>query len=502
MGNTICACDRYDLVLIQPPLFSRFTDYRESLCIEKKFWDSMHKNAGQLLGDLPIEASCGILSIASFLKLFNYRIKIIDFHLIDYFLRKDENRGIEQKDIISEISKYKSKFYGLSVLTISEKWSISITETIRNLRNESYIFWGGYFPTNNDKYLLNKNQNIDFIVRHEGELIVKQILDYFNNHHKLDLSQIKGVSFIKESTIVKNNDHSLIEDINIIPPIDLSLYGNKFRNIIVPRIYSARGCKNKCIYCIADNSKMRKYRKKSVKLVVDEIELVRKQYGKIFFVMGDLEFLADLNHSVDICEEIIKRKLDVKWWCQIFPPNVNEDVISLMKDAGNIQIALGIETNDSESLLALNKKMCSSDIENAIRIINKYNIQIQAYIMLGLPEDTLYTSLERIHYVGNLLEEGLIDVVHFSTMVPYPGSPLYYKSSGIKILQHDPNKFFMNCDLWGSGIPPYQTDHMSQYEIYSIWLLALSHAEKKFRSNKSYSKNYKDLYAEIGLLNE
>ncbi len=164
MENTICACNKYDLVLIQPPLFSRFTDYRESLCIEKKFWDSMHKNAGQLLGDLPIEASYGILSIASFLKLFNYRIKIIDFHLIDYFLRKDENRGIEQSDIILEISKYKSKFYGLSVLTISEKWSISITETIRNLHIDSYIFWGGYFPTNNDKYLLGRNQNIDFIV--------------------------------------------------------------------------------------------------------------------------------------------------------------------------------------------------------------------------------------------------------------------------------------------------------------------------------------------------
>jgi radical SAM superfamily enzyme YgiQ (UPF0313 family) len=460
----------------------------------------METYAGCLLGDLPTEASYGILSIGAYLKKFGYKVKLIDFHLVDLLLRREHCRGIEEKDIVEILSKSKSKFYGLTVLTISEKWSNIITNLIKDLWCDVHVIWGGYFPTKNDEFILKMNRNIDFIVRNEGELIVRELLDNFTSSGAESLLNLKGISYIQNDTIIRNEDTMPIENLDELPFIDLSLYDKKFRNIIIPRIYSARGCNNKCLYCTADNSVYRKYRKRKPKLVVDEIAYTKEQYGKFFFVMGDLEFLNDPHHAKEICKEIIKRNLDVKWWCQVFPPNITEEIVSLMKEAGNIQIALGIENHNSKSLKSMNKEMSSNSTLNAISIINKYSIQIQAYIMLGLPGETLDTSLETIKYVGKLLDKQFIDVVHFSIMVPYPGSPLHNKDENIKILETDPNKYYMNCDLWGSGIPPYETKHMTQFEIYSIWLLAIAHTQKFFKKNKKYRKYYQSIYYELGII--
>jgi len=73
-----------------------------------------------------------------------------------------------------------------------------------------------------------------------------------------------------------------------------------------------------------------------------------------------------------ICKEIIKRKLNLKWRRQVFPPNVTEEIISLMKEAGNIQIGLGIETDNTESLGKMKKNINSEGILKAIKIIKKY----------------------------------------------------------------------------------------------------------------------------------
>jgi len=489
----------YDVILIQPPLFRPYVDYGDNLHIEKKYWADMEMNAGRLLGDLPTEASYGILSIGTYLKKNGYKVKIIDFHIIDLLLRREKFRGIEEKDIAGILSQSKSNFYGLTVLTISEKWSNIITNIVRGVSCGAYIFWGGYFPTKNDKFILKRNSNISFIVRNEGELIVKDFLDSFSVCGETALSSVKGITYIKNDKLFRNEKAMPIENLDELPFIDISLYDEKLCDIIIPRIYSARGCNNRCLYCTADNSTYRKYRKKTPKIVVDEIEFIMDQYGKKFFVMGDLEFLCDPQHAKKICEEIIKRNLDVKWWCQVFPPNVTEEIVALMREAGNIQIALGIENHKPESLTSMNKKMSQNDPLNAIKIIKKYGLQIQVYIMLGLPGETLNSSLDTIKYVGELLDQQLIDVVHFSTMVPYPGSPLYNKAEDIKILESDPNKYYMNCDLWGSGIPPYETKHMTQFEIYSIWLLSLAHTQKFFKKNNTYRKYYKSLYHELGI---
>ncbi|MBE6052197.1 MAG: radical SAM protein [Clostridium sp.] len=496
----------YDIILIQPPLFSpnnKKLDLMDPASkIEFHYWHTMENKCGRLLGDLPVEASYGILSIASYLKSKGYSVKILDFHFEDFYKRKYESATITQEDIEAELTKYNATYFGISVMTIAENWANKITNFIRKVHNNSFIFWGGYYPTKNDETILKNNRNIDFIVRNEGEYTIKDLICKLNSDIS-NLSNVKSLSFLKDNKLFRTEDREIIHDLDSLPFLDYSLYEEKYQPLIVPRIYTARGCKNGCHYCTADNSAMKRTRQRSPKVVVDEIENVMKKYNKKFFVMGDLEFLLDADHSRQICEEIIERKLDVKWWCQVYPPRIEDNIVKLMKRAGNIQIALGIESTNSDALQEINKTMDSNITLNSCRTIKKYGIQIQAYIMIGLPGDTIESTINTIKFVGNLIKENLIDVTHISTMVAYPGTVLYRDSEkyNITLLNRDPNNYLMNCDFLGSGIPPYDTPNMTNMEIYCLWLFALAHCQKLFKNKTDYEQNFSELYNELGITN-
>lgn len=490
----------YDIVLIQPPLFKEYKKDSENEKIEIAYWKAMEEKHIRLLGDLPTEASYAILSIGSYLKSKSYNVKILDFHMMDFLKRKETGVSLTQEEIEFEIKKNKSKFYGITVLTIADKWSNSISNLIRNINSQSYIFWGGYYPTKNYNYILDKNRNIDFIVRNEGELIINDILNEYKNK-SLNLSNIKGISYRVNNKIIANEDYDIELDIKNLPNLNYNLYDCNLRKILVPRIYTARGCNNDCIYCTANNSNIKKLRKREVNLVVDEIQEIYEKYGKKFFVMGDLEFLMDLEYSKSICQEIIDRCLHVKWWCQIYPKHVDNETIELMKKAGNIQIAMGIESKSEKLLKEVNKEVNTDITIEMINLIKKHGIQIQAYIMVGLPGDTFNSVLENIEFIGELVKEELIDATHLAIMTPYPGSEIYNNQEkyGVEILTSNSNEYYMNCDFLGASIPTYNIKNLTNLEIYSLWLLGMAHLEKCFKYRKNTNENYKAIYDELNL---
>lgn len=491
---------KYDIVLIQPKLFKSLV-VSENTKIEFDYWNTMEKYAGKLLGDLPTEASNGILSIASYLESNGYNVKVLDFHLLDFVERRNNGTSLSLKKIFKLLDSYQAKFWGFSMMTISEENCYTIVNELRKKYPDIYIFAGGYYPTHNCKQVLCRNKNIDFIVKNEGEFTIKNILDEyymkrFISWEKYGLAYREGEE-IREP--VENN--GFVIDINLLPPLNYHLYDEELLDLIIPRVYTARGCENNCIYCTANNASNKVYRKRTVNQIVDEIEKLDREYHKKFFVMGDLEFLSDVDHAQAVCREIIKRKLNIKWWCQIYPLNANSDSLKLMNEAGCIQVALGIESNNEKSLELLNKGACTEKSVKACKLIKENGMQVQAYLILGLPNDTVDSMISLTKFVGELINRNFIDVTHLSVMVPYPGSAIFENRDKfhIAITQYNANKFYMNCDFLGAGIPPYNLAEVDGTEIYSLWLFALSYFTRCYRSKKDYLKEFEQLYCELGL---
>ena len=486
----------YDLVLIQPPLFKKY--YKSSNTeIEKVYWKTMYEKGGVLLGDLAFEGSSPLLSIGSYLKKQGKKVKILDFHIEDMYIRYYKQKVLEKENILEELKKYKAKFYGITVMTVAEKISNYITNIIREISPDSFIFWGGFYPTNNAEKILKNNRNIDFIVRNEGELAIDDFITICQENKSIDLKKLKSISYLENNKVIISKTIPTEYNLDSIEYFDYSLYDNKYIDFLIPRVYSTRGCENSCVYCTANNSFSKKFRRRKIKNVVDEIEYIEKILKKKFFVMGDLEFLMEKEYSKSICEEMIKRGLSIKWWCQIYPKNIDNEIIGLMKKAGNIQIALGIESKNDTLLKDLNKEVNLDSSLKTIKIIKENGIQIQAYIIIGLPKDTLESIITNIKFIGKLVEEEYVDSTHIAIMVPYPGSELYLNSKkyGIDIVKEDEESFYMNCDYLGSSIPSYNNLYLSRYEIYSLWLFCLSFLQTCYTKRKGtgFSEMYKNL---------
>ncbi|MGB8455989.1 MAG: radical SAM protein [Anaerocolumna sp.] len=490
----------YDIILVQPILFKDLI-VSENTKIEYNYWRTMEKYAGKLLGDLPTEPSNGILSIATYLEQYGYKVKVLDFHLLDFLERKKSGKRFSLSKIIEKIALYKAKFWGLSMMTISENNCFEIINEIRKMYPYVFIFAGGYYPTNNSDLVMNRNRNIDFIVKNEGEFTIKDILDKYKEKGDIAFNCYNVVYRLNGELREATNINNFVVDINVLPELDYDLYDDEILKIIVPRVYTARGCENNCIYCTADNASNKTYRKREVNRVVEEIEHLVHKYNKKFFVMGDLEFLSDLEHAEQICKEIINRKLGVKWWCQIYPMNVNEESLKLIKEAGCIQVALGIESNDEKSLEILNKAVNIEKSVNACKMIKRYGMQVQAYLILGLPNDTVDSMISLIKFAGELINRDYIDVTHLSVMVPYPGSAIFNNREKfqIQIIDYDANRFFMNCDFLGGSIPPYNLKNVTGSELYSLWLFGLSYFTKCFRKKTHFQNEYKQIYKDLGI---
>jgi anaerobic magnesium-protoporphyrin IX monomethyl ester cyclase len=170
----------------------------------------------------------------------------------------------------------------------------------------------------------------------------------------------------------------------------------------------------------------------SSKRVVDEIEILVKDYGARELAFIDDNLTYSKNRMKEICREIIRRKFNIKW-CT---PNgvavwtLDEELLDLMKKSGLYKITFGIETGSKRTQEFIRKSHI--DLEKAKKIIeycNKIGLWTHSSFIIGFPYETEKDIEETINYAV----ESDLDFASFFIATPFPGTPLYeiYKSEGL-----------------------------------------------------------------------
>ena len=105
-------------------------------------------------------------------------------------------------------------------------------------------------------------------------------------------------------------------NINDLPFPDWCIFPLKSYKRVVSRIefpiQTARGCPHQCIFCSVPII-LPKYMMKSPKKIVDEIEQTHKKFHTRKFQIQDDNFALSKQRVLDICDEIINRRLKIKW---------------------------------------------------------------------------------------------------------------------------------------------------------------------------------------------
>jgi anaerobic magnesium-protoporphyrin IX monomethyl ester cyclase len=124
--------------------------------------------------------------------------------------------------------------------------------------------------------------------------------------------------------------------------LDLTKYRLPLVNQPYVMVESSRGCPYSCDFCVAPIYQGHKFREKSAKALVDEMERGYRDFGlKYFYLWGDTVTLNQKTFSA-FCEELISRKLPLQWFGNARADNLtNPELCEALRKAGCWMLALG-----------------------------------------------------------------------------------------------------------------------------------------------------------------
>jgi len=385
-----------DILLISPPL----SDY------------SQKKRVPLRNTHLQVIPPLGLLYNASSLKEAGFKVKIIDmeveklgFDTFDYFIRKSQ-----------------PKLVGINCTTPVYSTIQQMTRIIKRINPSIFMLIGGPHPTLLPESALNE-ASIDFLIRGEGEIAVVELMEAILSSTQ-KLNNIRGLSYKENGRQIHNPDRPVIEDLNQLPfPERTMLPYRKYFSAAAKEnpctsMITSRGCPYNCMFC---SNIFRRPRFRSPQNIADEIELILNRLH-----LHDIEFLdATFNlkkrQVLDICNEIIKRKLDFSWRCICRVDLIDKEILQRLKAAGCYLITYGVESGSDRVLKILQKGFTVSKVEQTFKITKETGFETHGLFMVGTPGETRQEIKETIEFSKKLDP----NYAQFFITTPLPGSKLF-----------------------------------------------------------------------------
>ena len=325
-------------------------------------------------------------------------------------------------DFEREISKHQPKVVGITSTTLTYKSALKVAEKAKKVHPNCITVLGGCHATFWDDRTLEECPQLDIIVRKEGEYTLLEILDRLKENKSIN--NVRGTTCRKNGKIIRNADRSYIENLDELPfPAHHLLplkHLRKQGKVIFP-LTTSRGCVYWCSFCTAVRMFGRRYRMRTPKNVVDELQFLTERYGANQFTFYDDAFTVDQSRVHEICEEIQNRRLKIMWDCETRVDMVTNALLQKMREAGCIAVWFGVESGSQSIINNMEKSINLAQTRRAFKWANEAGLMTVASVILGFPGETKETALKTVKFVEEL---NPTDVGYY-VATPYPGTPMY-----------------------------------------------------------------------------
>ena len=403
--------------------------------------------------------------------------------------------GLKDDEIVEYIKKVDPDVIGISCMyTAYSGDTHRLAQTIKNMDKKIPIVVGGAHASTFPDLVL-KDTNVDIVSHYEGEETFLEVVRSIENNK--GFADVKGISYRENGAVIKNPAREFIEDLDTIPfparhLVDMDLYLDNEPTTFGMRapattFITSRGCPQSCVFCtiktVWDDMN---FRSRSPKNVVDELEHLNKEYGIEEFYWMDDAAGTSKKRLIEICDEIIERKLDIKWTT----PNgiahwyLDEKVLDKMKAAGCYRVTFGMESGNLETRKYIGKPFPLEQATKMLAHANKIGLWTICTFIIGFPVEDEESIMDTINYACSCGT----DMAVFYLLCPHPGTDVYqdFQKDGLLDFEHilDPASFNSEQDfeeigtrLGGSGA---STNHLSPTQIKDYVNLAY----KRFFKNR------------------
>jgi len=357
-------------------------------------------------------ALLGLGYLAAVLEKNEYQVDVIDCQLLKLSL----------EDFRSEISKRQPNIVGVTSSTLTYQSALKLVKIVKEACPDCITIAGGPHVTFWDDKALEECPELDVVVRREGEITMLEIVQKIEADKSYD--DVLGTTVRKEGKIVKNPDRPYIEDLDGLPFPARHLWPmerlREYEDILY--LATSRGCVYWCEFCTTVRMHGRKYRMRSPKNVVDELEFLHKTYGAKKFTFCDDAFTVDQPRTEALCSEILQRGLKIEWNCGTRVDMITKDLLMKMKESGCISVWFGVESGTQQVLDAMKKGITPELTIKVLGWVRELGLKPVPNVILGFPGETKKSAWKTIKFVEKIAPD---EVGFYNVATPFPGTPMY-----------------------------------------------------------------------------
>jgi len=360
------------------------------------------------------------------------------------------------------------------------KQAIPFSKKIRELFPSIQIIWGGYFPSNQNKVVLNSGY-VDFIVNGPGEKTFPALLKALEEKKPFEL--IHNLIYRSGTQIIKTPKDELYDpdELPALPYEKLDRFypirrylGKSYLGSRTIAYHSSYGCPFKCSFCAVVPIYEARWRGKSAELIYKDIKWLKDQFGGNAIEFHDNNFFVSEKRTREFAKLIQPEKMI--WWGEGRIDTIDkysDDTLALMRDSGCRMIFFGAETGNDELLKKMDKggTQSAEGMRRFAARMAQFDIIPEYSFVLGTPADTPEQVMQQIdNDIAFIKEIKQINpqteiVIYVYSPVPTEGSDMYQR-----VLQtgfHFPEKLedwisphWENFDLRKNPLTPWLTPEM------------------------------------------
>lgn len=395
----------------------------------------------------------------------------------DFLFEPWKKAKIEIEKIIRE---EKLEIVMISSMTTNRYSAFQLAKLTKEINPNIKVIMGGVHPSMMYKQII-ENFPVDFVVIGEGEETIVELVKAIENNLPLEeFKKIKGIAFKLNEEVIKTECREWIKNLDELPFPKHEYFAEKIKRDKQAFFIASRGCPISCKFCLTSLFWGRIRRFRSVENVIEEVKQVKKMFPdleKIHF--NDDEFIMRKDWVMEFTKQYIEAKINIGWECNGRASSIDEEIIKAIKEAGCVQLNIGVESGSPKIIESIGKKITNEQIINAYGLCEKYGVPAKIYLMVGLPGENKDTIKETIRLI-KIIKSGMFSIPFIFQL--YPGTQIYEDAK---------KKGFINDDFWLTDQPaPLYVIENSKRKL-TWWALKIAFFHKLYRGELwSFLFNY------------
>lgn len=407
-----------------------------------------------------------------------------DVHNVPIEMIDSEIEQYSIEELLDKLEELKPQLVGIiatgpnpSASTMSMVGVINFFNQLKQRKNIKFktFIYGGHPTVLPERSLCETGA--DFALIGEGYEALVGLYQHICGEKALE--EINGLGYFKNGKYIQCDPPELI-DIDSLPmvqwdkmnPLKYRAHNWHCFNDINNRspyaiIWTNMGCPYPCEFCCINNLfGKRKFRFRSIKNVISEIDLLVNKYSVKNLKILDELFIIKHPRIDEFCDRLEERNYDLNMWCFARTDSVDLRILKRLKKVGLKWIAYGFESIDDSVLNGANKGLTTQSTvelyEQVIHWTKEAEINICADLIVGLWEDNQATIESSI----NFMKKHEIEWMNIYPCFALPGTILYDQCIADGVIETP--ETWNRYSLYGYDCEPLPTKHLTSETILQL----------------------------------